>query len=90
MWDESSHQLLGFDQEARADTAHRGMMEIEADTAKELPCSKRGGGGGGLGSGAVRRERGSRRNGNDERGQVTERRNKRKRGCATREIQRRA
>lgn len=41
MWDESSHQLLGFDQEARDDTAHRGMMEIEADTAKELPCSKR-------------------------------------------------
>lgn len=57
MWYESSHQLLGFGQEAQADTAHRGMMEIEADTAKELPCSMRErekGGGGRLGSGAVK------------------------------------
>lgn len=41
MWDESSHQLLGFDQEARADTAYLQVMQIEADTAKEPPCNER-------------------------------------------------
>lgn len=41
MWHESNHQLLGFDQEARADTALPGMMQIEADTAKEPPRDER-------------------------------------------------
>lgn len=40
MWNESSHQLVGFDQEARGDAARRGLIQIEADTAKEPPCNE--------------------------------------------------
>jgi len=35
MWNESTHQLQGLDQEARVDTVQREVTQIEADTAKE-------------------------------------------------------